>query len=190
MKFSGSMISTLKSLEGFRSTAYQDGAVAGVVQHSIGYGHQIKAGEMGLLTATLSESDGDNFLRNDLSPLEDQLNNNLLANPTQNQFDALGLFGYNVGSGALGMVIATWNNNGDNTAPVTAEMALYVKSTNAAGVKVTNSTLQSRRNTEITLFNSFLPPVLAGMVSEVSSGAVVPVLGLIVFGVAIWFIFS
>lgn len=185
MQFSESMISTLKSLEGFRSTAYVDAG-----GHSIGYGHFIKSGESGLLTAHLSEADGDNFLRSDLAPLQDQLNNTLMADPTQNQFDALGLFGYNCGEGALSKVIATWNNSGTNTDLVTAEMALYVKSTNAAGVKANNSTLEKRRATEISLFNSSLPAFIAGIVADPVSAVTVPVLGLLVIGLAVWFIYT
>ncbi|HEY8657525.1 MAG TPA: lysozyme [Hanamia sp.] len=176
-------IGRLKSIEQFSARAYGDGKG----HSSIGYGHQIQSNEGQLLLGSITQAFAEQLMRNDIAPLEDQINNNLSASPSQNQFDALIDFGFNCGGGALDKVIITWNNSGGDTSPVTAEIGQYVKWHNTkTGVLENNADLESRRAMEITLFNSILPPVLAGLVASPA----VPLIAVCVFGLAIFYIFS
>lgn len=159
MNTSQAAINRIKDLEGFRPTAYQDGSASGVIKFSIGYGHQIGIAEQNLKTSKITTAQGDTLLKSDVSPIEIQINRDLKVKPTQNQFDALVDFGYNCGSGALGLIIGTWNST-HNTKAVTDRMLLYNKThDNKTGQLVVSSVLQSRREKEVAIFNSSLPPV-------------------------------
>ncbi|QQL51086.1 lysozyme [Mucilaginibacter ginkgonis] len=160
MKTSQSAINKLKATEQFRATAYKDGYTGGVQNYSIGYGHQIGLNEQNLKTATITTSQAETLMRNDLAPLEGQLNKAKYPF-NQNQFDALVSFGYNTGSGSLAKVIDTWNTT-HSTSKVTAQMALYTKThDNKTGELVASSALEKRRAAEVTLFNNPSVPVIA-----------------------------
>jgi lysozyme len=84
----------IKSAEGLCLTAYLDGG--GV--WTIGYGHtgaDVRAG----LTIPLSEA--ERLLTRDLRTAEGHVNDAVQVKLTQNQFDALVSFVYNVGGGAF-----------------------------------------------------------------------------------------
>ena len=90
MKTSTRGIALIKEFEGFRPKAYL--CPAGIP--TIGYGHTkgVKPGD------TISERQGEQFLREDLAASEKVIN--ALSLPlSQNQFDALVSFVFNVGSG-------------------------------------------------------------------------------------------
>ncbi|WP_418894708.1 lysozyme [Limibacterium fermenti] len=90
MKTSTRGIALIKEFEGFRPKAYL--CPAGIP--TIGYGHTkgVKPGD------TISERQGEQFLREDLAASERVIN--ALSLPlSQNQFDALVSFVFNVGSG-------------------------------------------------------------------------------------------
>lgn len=84
----------IKDAEGLRLTAYQDGG--GV--WTIGYGHT-GADVRANLTIPLSEA--ERLLTKDLKTAEGYVNTGVLVKLTQNQFDALVSFVYNVGGGAF-----------------------------------------------------------------------------------------
>lgn len=92
MKASEILIEKVKEFEGLRLTAYKDSA--GVL--TIGYGHTrgVKAGQR------ITEKQADSLLRGDLLTAENYVNS-LKLNLTQNQFDALVDFCYNLGAGNL-----------------------------------------------------------------------------------------
>jgi len=158
MTTSQAQIDRIKSLEDFRSKAYADGFVNDVQMYSIGYGHQIRLTETSLRTKTITKADAEKLLRSDIAPLEIQINRDLRVNPTQNQFDALIDFGYNLGSGTLSKIISTWNTT-HNTKTVTDQMLQYTKYHDKSGSLVHSDDLQSRREKEVAIFNSSLPPV-------------------------------
>ena len=84
----------IKTAEGLRLTAYKDGG--GV--WTIGYGHtgaEVREG----LTIPLSEA--ERLLTRDLRVAEGHVNSAVQVKLTQNQFDALVSFVYNVGGGAF-----------------------------------------------------------------------------------------
>jgi len=93
MKASETIIRRIKEFEGFSAKPYRDSA--GVL--TIGYGTTKDADKY----TNISKAQADLLLRRDLAAFEDQLNNYIAARGyelTQNQFDALLSFIYNVGS--------------------------------------------------------------------------------------------
>jgi lysozyme len=93
MKASDTIIKRIKEFEGFSAKPYRDSA--GVL--TIGYGTTKDADKY----TNISKAQADLLLRRDLAAFEDQLNNYIAARGyelTQNQFDALVSFIYNVGS--------------------------------------------------------------------------------------------
>ena len=96
MKISDSGIKMIEIFEVFIATPYQD--IDGNV--TIGYGHKLHPGE---LYSSISEEDAQGLLGQDLLYAESVVNNNVLSNLNQNQFDALVSFVFNVGQGKPGV---------------------------------------------------------------------------------------
>ena len=90
MKFSEKGVDTLKDMEGFESEPKPD--IAGHL--TIGNGHKIKNGEK---FTKITEQEADLLLRQDVAPLEKFINVHLNTLVTQNQFDALVMFIFNIG---------------------------------------------------------------------------------------------
>ena len=85
---------TIKDHEGLRLTAYQDGG--GV--WTIGYGHTGSDVREGL---TIPLSEAERLLTRDLRTAEGYVNGAVKVKLTQNQFDALVSFVYNIGGDAF-----------------------------------------------------------------------------------------
>jgi lysozyme len=84
-----------KQFEGVRLTAYQDS----VGVWTIGYGHtgpDVAPGK------TISQAQADTILMKDIARFEDGVNKLVKTSLTQNQFDALVDFSFNLGLGNLG----------------------------------------------------------------------------------------
>ena len=94
MNFSKKGAETLKQLEGFRDKPYKDKAG----HLTIGYGHKVKKGEV---FSFISKEAAEKLMFDDVKPFETFLNTHLKVNLTQNQFDALIIFIYNIGDGAF-----------------------------------------------------------------------------------------
>lgn len=94
MRASRNAITLLKRFEGFSATPYLD--VAGY--STIGYGHCIKPGEK---FESISEQEAEELLINDLAVAERCIQRLVKAGLSQNQFDALASFIYNVGARAF-----------------------------------------------------------------------------------------
>lgn len=96
--------------EGVRYKMYRD--VAGLP--TIGIGHLIKNGEDWLMTATLTDAQVKDLLRQDLNGTEIGVKSNVHVNLNQNQFDALVSLLFNIGSGNFSnsSVKRSINNNG------------------------------------------------------------------------------
>ncbi len=92
MRISINGINLIKEFEGLRLEAYQD--IVGV--WTIGYGHTGSDVHPGL---TIDDSIAVELLHLDLRKFEDGLNSMVKVELTQNQFDALMSFVYNVGLG-------------------------------------------------------------------------------------------
>jgi len=85
----------IKEFEGFRVTAYI--CPAGVV--TVGYGTTRIQGKAVQLGTTITTDEADMLLEEDLKSFEDAVNQNVREEISQNQFDALVAFVYNVGAG-------------------------------------------------------------------------------------------
>ena len=83
----------IRSFEGFRAIAYI--CPAGVP--TIGYGTTKINGKSVQLGMKITTQEADVFLEADLQQFEDAVRSNVLTKLTQNQFDALISFVYNVG---------------------------------------------------------------------------------------------
>jgi lysozyme len=89
-KFSANGQNKLKEWENFVAIPTPD--LGGAL--TIGYGHKIKAGEkFGMISPEM----GVRIMMQDVAPLEAFLNNYITPKLTQNQFDALVIFMFNIG---------------------------------------------------------------------------------------------
>lgn len=86
-------INLIKKSEGCRLTAYQDS----VDVWTIGYGHTkgVKEGD------TITQAQADEFLIEDIKPCENDINTHVHVQLTQNMFNALVDFAFNLGTGSL-----------------------------------------------------------------------------------------
>lgn len=106
MTTSDSGIAFIKSFEGLKLTAYRDSG--GVL--TIGYGHTGGLHE----AETITEAQAEAFLAQDLIPAENAANAHVKVPMTQNQFDALVDFTFNLGIGAFeGSHLLKFLNAGD-----------------------------------------------------------------------------
>lgn len=94
MKFSEKGQEKLKQLEGFLNVIVADNAG----YPTIGYGHKLKPGER---FGIISKETALKIMMEDVAPLEGFLNNYIKPKLTQNQFDALIIFMYNIGATAF-----------------------------------------------------------------------------------------
>lgn len=137
MKTSEKGIQLIKDFEKCRLTAYK--ALSTERYYTIGYGHygsDVKKGQ------TITQKEADALLAKDLQKFEYRVNAYKKYNWTQNEFDALVSFAYNIGN------IDGLTNYGQRSKETIAEkMLLYVKS---GGQTV--SGLVKRRQAEKLLF--------------------------------------
>ena len=97
MEFSESGIALLKNLEGFRSRPYTDSGG----RPTVGYGHLIVAGDGCTTTDIIGPVKAIELLNNDVQFAVDAVNRLVTSSISQNQFDALVIFTYNVGVSAF-----------------------------------------------------------------------------------------
>lgn len=95
MRLSNAGLALLRQFEGYRSTMYRD--AAGLL--TVGYGHRVRAGEF--FTNGMDESRAEELLASDVSIAEQAVARHVTVPLTQNQFDALVDFVYNLGEGRL-----------------------------------------------------------------------------------------
>jgi lysozyme len=97
--------------EGCELEAYPDPGTGGD-PWTIGFGHtgpEVKPG------MRITQEQAEEFLRRDLAKVEKCVNNSVKGVITQNQFDALCSFAYNVGCGAFGKsTLLRYLNDGDD----------------------------------------------------------------------------
>jgi lysozyme len=97
MNLSSSGLDILKTLEGFRSKPYED--VAGKL--TVGYGHLIVPGDGVASGDIIDQVKATELLHHDVQRTVEGVNSCVTRDINQNQFDALVLFAYNLGVGAL-----------------------------------------------------------------------------------------
>lgn len=136
-------LALIKTFEGVRLAAYDDGA--GV--QTIGYGHTagVKRGQ------TITQAEADAFLRNDLAGTEAAVAGLVRVPLNQNEFDALASFVFNCGATALAESTLLRLLNAGHRSAVPAELARW----NHAGGRVMAG-LTKRRAAEGALWST--PP--------------------------------
>ena len=140
MRTSEAGILLIKSFEGCRTVAYQD--AVGV--WTIGYGHTIDVKE----GMTITQHQCDVMLEVDIETYENYVNKYVIVSLTQNQFDALVSWVYNLGPTNLrnSTMLKVLN------AGKYSEVPYQMKRWNRAGGKVLKG-LVVRREAEAELFN-------------------------------------
>lgn len=144
LRISAKGLGLVKGFEGFRPRASRlpDG------RWIIGYGHT-RTARPGLM---VSRPDAELLLRySDLPPIEALIRDEVLAPLTQNEFDALVSFAWNIGPGAFqASTVLAHINAGDRLAAA-ADMWLWRKGRAGGEIKVIDA-LVRRRAAEIALF--------------------------------------
>ncbi|KAI9842586.1 MAG: hypothetical protein M1837_007024 [Sclerophora amabilis] len=136
-------VSFIAGFEGFRANFYTD--AAGV--KTIGYGHACQpASSCNNIKAPITEKEGKDLLAKDAARFVSCVNSEIDVPLTQNQFDALVSFSFNLGCGTLKNIAP--NLNAKKFSAATTQMKKYV---NAGGVPLAG--LIRRRNAEVDLFN-------------------------------------
>ncbi len=98
MTTSSNGISLIEQFEGFRAQMYKDA----VGLPTIGYGTLIQSpSQQWLLTATITQAQATDLLKQHLPGVESAIDNMVEFELTQNQFDALVSFCYNLGTNSL-----------------------------------------------------------------------------------------
>ncbi|AYJ76471.1 putative endolysin [Bacillus phage BSP2] len=147
MQISQAGINLIKSFEGLQLKAYK--AVPTEKHYTIGYGHY---GSDVSPRQVITAKQAEDMLRDDVQAFVDGVNKALKVSVTQNQFDALVSFAYNVGLGAFRSSSLLEYLNEGRTALAAAEFPKWNKS----GGKVYQG-LINRRAQEQALFNSGTP---------------------------------
>lgn len=146
MKTSDAGIALIKRYEGLRLEAYL--CPAGV--WTIGYGHTSAAGKPVVKAGmTITPEEADDILRRDLGGYEQGVLSLVEVEISQNQFDALVSFAYNVGVGALAKSTLLKRVNAQRFDEVPAE---FMKWTKAGGRELKG--LVRRRRDEAKLWRN------------------------------------
>lgn len=155
MKFSDHGLGLLKKLEAFSPRLYDDGGTKGVGNCTVGYGHLVHYGPCNAnqhksehaFVNGITQTKAGPLLRSDSSWAVKAVNKLVTVNLTQNQFDALVIFTFNVGTAAFAhsSLLKLINKHDFTKAPSAFRMW------NKSGGKVLPG-LTNRREKEITLF--------------------------------------
>ena len=141
MKISQEGLSLIKKFEGCRLEAYY--CSGGVL--TIGYGHTGGVKE----SDTITQEEAEKLLRADVFKFEEYVEDNVMVELDQGQFDALVAWTFNLGPGNLRESTMLKKLNEADYASVPSEMKRW----NKAGGKTLNGLIR-RRNAEALLFQS------------------------------------
>lgn len=152
MKLSDNGLNLIKLNEGWVPKIYKDSAGL----DTIGYGHLLTAEDKksGKYKAGISEVDGANLLRKDVSFAENAVNKHIKVQLTQGQFDALVDFTFNLGTAALASSKLLKKLNAGEYDSVPSEMLRWNKVRNPKTNQLEPVTgLTKRRERAIVLWN-------------------------------------
>lgn len=156
MKFSGKGVGILKGLEGFKPKPY----FCSAGKPTIGYGHKIKKGEVFTI---LTEEEAEHLMRDDVEPIVKFINVHLDTLITQNQFDALVMFIFNIGETKFLSSSVFENLKSRKYDEATAPWSQWINVTAEVVCKETGEKIKklipcdgliNRRKMEIQLFNA------------------------------------
>lgn len=164
MNFSDNGINLLKKLEGYvkigdTHVIYDDKTGCPVNSNgvlprgaTIGYGHLIKSGEN--FINGINESTATELLRSDIAMAERAVKNNIRVCLTQNQYDALVIFAYNVGmNNFVNSSVVKYINNPNFYSPRYPTLESAWRAWNKSEGREMAG-LNKRRDQEWVLFNS------------------------------------
>lgn len=143
MQTSDKGIAFIEQWEGFVNHVYND--VAG--NPTVGFGHLVRPGEQ--FPIRIDETRAAELLKQDVKEAEDAVNRLVTEPMTQNQFDALVDFCFNLGAHKL----ETMLGHGWDEVPEQIPRWCYAKDP-VSGQMVKNRGLERRRTAEVELFNS------------------------------------
>jgi len=141
MQTSNNGMDLIKRFEGLKLEAYRDSV--GIPTIGYGHTHGVKMGDV------IAGEQADKYLREDLLVAELTINTNVKVKLTQNQFDALASFVFNLGSGNFVKSTLLKKLNAGDFAGAADEFGKWV---NAGGKKL--SGLVKRRAAEREVFIS------------------------------------
>ena len=148
MRISPAGIALIKRWEGCRLEAYKDGG--GV--WTIGYGHTSAAGTPKVTAGLkITQAEAEAMLIRDLEKYEGAVDNALIREVSQNQFDAMVSLCYNIGIGGFTKSSVVRHMNAGNV-ELAANSFLLWKKDRVDGVLVTIDGLLNRRRAERALF--------------------------------------
>jgi lysozyme len=131
----------VKTFEGYMPFPYKD--IAGI--DTVGYGYVILPGDK--FTYPMLPPDADKLLKKTMAKFERDINKSVVVKLKQNQFDALGSFTYNVGSGSLRSSTLLKRVNQGRDMDIPACFLMWNKAT-IKGVRQPVNALTVRRKTE------------------------------------------
>lgn len=145
MRVSENGLALIKQLEGLRLEAYQDSVGVWTIGYGSTYwpdGRRVREGDR-----LASETEASQLLRDTVKTYEDGVNRLVKVHITQNQFDALVSFAFNLGVAALSKSTLLRKLNKIDIIPVANEFSRWTK----AGGKELDG-LRRRRSLERELF--------------------------------------
>ena len=140
MQISQRGIALLKQCEGFSATEY----ICPAGKRTIGYGHVITASEH---YVAMDEAQAEALLIRDTGTAQQAVSDYVQIDLTQNQFDALVVFIYNIGVSAFARSTLLKNLNANDLKAALTQWQRWIY---AAGKP--SDGLKSRRQAEMTLF--------------------------------------
>jgi lysozyme len=144
MQISLAGLAAIKGHEGFRSTVYLDSAG----KPTIGYGHLIKPYES---FTSITEQEASRLLAQDVAAAEDTVNRLVKVPLSQNEYDALVSFVFNIGGGAFSRSTLLAQLNAGNKLAAQQQFTRWVYVT-VGGQKQVVTGLANRRLAESRLF--------------------------------------
>lgn len=162
-------IALIKRFEGFRSNLYDDPAG----HCTIGYGHLVHKGKCNGSEPTefksgISEARATELFRQRLVSYENTVSQKVTVSLSQQQFDALVSFTFNVGSGAFSSSTLLRRLNQGQYSEVPSELKKWKYGT-VNGVKQVLPGLEKRREKEATLFKDGRYPEDTSTAQDISS---------------------
>lgn len=138
----------LKQLEGFEPNVYRNGGG----RETIGYGHLVRAGED--WSKGITREEADLLLRRDIAKAEQAINKLVTKPLNQNQYDAIVIWTFNLGTGNLekSTLLKRLNSGNHQDVPNQLMRWVHVKHKDTGKVEVLPG-LVKRRKAEVDLWN-------------------------------------
>ena len=149
MKLGLNGLNLIKSFEGLELTAYNDSRRPPIP--TIGYGHTKTVTRADVGRKTITEAQAQALLALDTADAQNAVNRYVKVPVSQNMFDALVSFTFNLGSGALAGSTLLKLLNAGNYAGAAAQFPRWNKEMKN-GVLTESKGLTRRRNAEMQLF--------------------------------------